>query len=382
MGIGGDSSSAGDQTPTPVPAPEEDSGLVVVNIRGPKGIRFSVNTNLESTVEEFKPLVAQNCDIPANEMRLIYKGRIIKGETTLISYGVQANQSVDMVHRLPRDSSAPMTNVSSLHPDVEQVMNENPRLIKEMMNAPGVQCLLSYPELFRKLLMSNPIMLEIIDENPDIEQMINDPVTFCQMLETIRNPELTREVLRIIDLTKRKIESSPMKYNKIIRRYEEAQQQGQLLNDIAEAYDDDIDTGNYQTTQTEADASSYGPNTTPLPNPWTDEYRMIRGSLMNHLQNPAVSGSSNQLLELQQSPQQATQESPQTSSSSDAQSSALPSSVSSMAVLPEEPYETQLSQLREMGFLDTQENIRALRATDGNVDAAVELLLKQKNKAL
>ncbi|GAB2267548.1 Ubiquitin domain-containing protein DSK2a [Dionaea muscipula] len=44
-------------------------------------------------------------------------------------------------------------------------------------------------------------------------------------------------------------------------------------------------------------------------------------------------------------------------------------------VPPEELYATQLSQLQEMGFFDTQENIRALQATHGNVHAAVERLL-------
>lgn len=41
----------------------------------------------------------------------------------------------------------------------------------------------------------------------------------------------------------------------------------------------------------------------------------------------------------------------------------------------EELYATQLSQLQEMGFFDAQENIQALRATAGNVHAAVERLL-------
>ncbi|KAK4340719.1 hypothetical protein RND71_039220 [Anisodus tanguticus] len=44
-------------------------------------------------------------------------------------------------------------------------------------------------------------------------------------------------------------------------------------------------------------------------------------------------------------------------------------------VPPEELYATQLTQLQEMGFFDTQENIRALTATAGNVHAAVERLL-------
>jgi ubiquilin len=44
-------------------------------------------------------------------------------------------------------------------------------------------------------------------------------------------------------------------------------------------------------------------------------------------------------------------------------------------VPPEELYAAQLTQLREMGFIDTAENIQALVATAGNVHAAVERLL-------
>lgn len=53
----------------------------------------------------------------------------------------------------------------------------------------------------------------------------------------------------------------------------------------------------------------------------------------------------------------------------------ISSCVYSFPVPPEELYATQLSQLQEMGFFDTQENIRALSATAGNVHAAVERLL-------
>jgi ubiquilin len=49
--------------------------------------------------------------------------------------------------------------------------------------------------------------------------------------------------------------------------------------------------------------------------------------------------------------------------------------MSKFAVPPEELYATQLAQLQEMGFFDTQENVRALAATAGNVHAAVERLL-------
>lgn len=41
---------------------------------------------------------------------------------------------------------------------------------------------------------------------------------------------------------------------------------------------------------------------------------------------------------------------------------------------PEEIYATQLGQLNAMGLWDAQKNIRALRSTGGNVEAAIELI--------
>jgi ubiquilin len=41
---------------------------------------------------------------------------------------------------------------------------------------------------------------------------------------------------------------------------------------------------------------------------------------------------------------------------------------------PEEIYATQLGQLSAMGLWDSAKNIRALRSTGGNVEAAIELL--------
>ena len=48
------------------------------------------------------------------------------------------------------------------------------------------------------------------------------------------------------------------------------------------------------------------------------------------------------------------------------------------APAPEIRYANQLSQLCDMGFLDTEANLRALVATGGNVNAAVERLFSQQ----
>ena len=63
-------------------------GGVTVHVRCSNGSKFSVQISLESTVRAFKAVLSQNCDIPAEQQRLIYKGRILKEDQTLESYGI------------------------------------------------------------------------------------------------------------------------------------------------------------------------------------------------------------------------------------------------------------------------------------------------------
>lgn len=65
----------------------EGEEAVAVNVRCSSGSKFTVRTSLDSTIEAFKALLAQNCDVPADQQRLIYKGRILKDDQTLLSYG-------------------------------------------------------------------------------------------------------------------------------------------------------------------------------------------------------------------------------------------------------------------------------------------------------
>ena len=64
-----------------------EEGGVVINVRCSNGTKFTVRTSLESTVGVFKSVLARNCDVPADQQRLIYKGRILKDDQTLLSYG-------------------------------------------------------------------------------------------------------------------------------------------------------------------------------------------------------------------------------------------------------------------------------------------------------
>ncbi|GKE84779.1 ubiquitin domain-containing protein DSK2a-like protein [Tanacetum coccineum] len=65
-----------------------EGGEINLNIRCSNGNKFSIRSSVRSSVVDFKDLLAQNCDVPANQQRLIYKGRILKDDQTLDSYDV------------------------------------------------------------------------------------------------------------------------------------------------------------------------------------------------------------------------------------------------------------------------------------------------------
>ncbi|XP_031254821.1 ubiquitin domain-containing protein DSK2a-like [Pistacia vera] len=550
MGPEGDSNSNSNDS---VRGGEGDG--VAINIRCANGSKFTVRTSLESTVEAFKAVLAKNCDVPAAQQRLIYKGRILKDDQTLQSYGLEADHNVHLVrgfapatpvssavsanaetpntapsvtHGVGSDGSGGLGGASlgeSLFPglglnalggddpagllgpgnpameQMRQQLMQDPNMITEMMNLPPIQNLMNSPELMRSLIMNSPQMRDIVDRNPELAHILNDPGILQQTLEAARNPELMREMMRNTDRAMSNIESSPEGFNMLRRMYENVQEPflnattlsgnagndsrsnpfAALLGNQGGAQPRDV-SNNPPATGSETATGLTAPNTNPLPNPWgnsgggtetnatagsnpadamglgtggfgglvlpgTDQ--MVSGmpdiSQLNQLlQNPAISqmmqsllsnpqymnqilnpnseqggmfNLNNQMREIMQNPnllhqlsspetmqqmlamqqsilsqvnrQQSTQQPAQTGATTGPNNTELEMLMNMFSGLgvggssipnqpdvpPEELYATQLSQLQEMGFFDTQENIRALRATSGNVHAAVERLL-------
>ncbi|KAH0687933.1 hypothetical protein KY290_019594 [Solanum tuberosum] len=248
-------------------------GGVTINIRCSSGTKFSVQVSLDSTVGSFKSILAQQANIPAEQQRLIYKGRILKDEQTLESYGLEADHTVHLVRGsppAPSANSASATNVGGPNtaqnaprnaasdaggpfpgsglgasmfpglgsggggglfgaglPDFEQVqqqLTQNPDMMRDMMNMPLVQNLMNNPETIRNLIMNNPQMREIMDRNPELAHVLNDPATLRQTMEAARNPELMREMMRNTDRAMSNIESSPEGFNMLRRMYENVQE--------------------------------------------------------------------------------------------------------------------------------------------------------------
>ena len=85
--MGGGGEAAGGEPAGGEPAA---AAAATLHIRGTSGNKFAVRADLGATVGDFKAVVAESCDVPAPQQRLIYKGRILKDDQTLASYGACA----------------------------------------------------------------------------------------------------------------------------------------------------------------------------------------------------------------------------------------------------------------------------------------------------
>ncbi|THU65738.1 hypothetical protein C4D60_Mb05t06800 [Musa balbisiana] len=471
-----DSAEAGGGPPT-----------VTVHVRCTDGSKISVRTALDSTVGAFKAVVAGSSDVPAEQQRLIYKGRILKDDQTLVSYGVESDHTIHLVRAAAPSATSANTAAGnqgasatsnsnsasgfggSLFPgmsvngdagsgtaslfgtgipeldQMQQQLAQNPNIMTEIMNMPAIQNIINNPDIIQNLFMNNPQLREIIDRNPDLAHVLNDPSTLRQTMEAARNPELMREMMRNTDRAMSNIESSPEGFNMLRRMYETVQEP--FLNATTMGGDLGGDAGSNpfaallgsqaaaqgrersinSTTGSEPTTGS-APNTDPLPNPWGTNTggpqpvntssnpastpgapvlnglgsldlenmvgRMQDSSLLSQvLQNPAMMQMMQNLLSDPQYVNQVLNFNPNVRSLLESNGMLNNTGLEflmnmfgglgtgGLGVPPtsnvpaEELYATQLSQLQEMGFFDTQENIRALTATAGNVHAAVERLL-------
>ncbi|KAE9612902.1 hypothetical protein Lal_00027306 [Lupinus albus] len=327
-----------------------NGGAVGINIRCSNGSKFKVQINLDSTVGSFKEIVARNCDIPADQQRLIYKGRILKDDQTLKSYGLEVDHTIHLVRGFAPGNTTGGTNTGSANtavnntsgtganeggslggpgvgaslfpglginglggsglfgegfPDLEQMQQpflSNPNIVREIMNTPAMQNLINNPEIVRNLIMNNPQMQELVDRNPELAHILNDPSTLRQTLEATRNPEIMREMMRNTDRAMSNIESSPEGFNMLRRMYENVQEP--FLNATTMGGNTGSGNASILGTQggqvrnlstnpstTSSEATSPVPNTNPLPNPWSSTGT---GVAQNNTRRPTTGGDARQ----------------------------------------------------------------------------------------
>lgn len=172
-----------------------------------------------ATVFDLKQKIAEQLSVPATQQRLIYKGRVLKDESTLENYDIQNEHTVHMVKGAAPAGSTPTpapTNTASSFaspqanafgappafgapqqqnnpmgmfgglppmgpggmPDMSRMQEQlmrNPEMMRQVMSSPMMENLLNNPDMLRNMMMSNPQMQAMMDANPQMRHVLNDP---------------------------------------------------------------------------------------------------------------------------------------------------------------------------------------------------------------
>lgn len=245
--------------------------MVNLNVKTTAGKKFSVDVALDSSVLKCKELLVAPTDVPVALQRLIYKGKVLKDDQTLESYGIQSEDTIYFVKGSTRPArpatdtpaassttatpiftSAPVgapppaanpfnlfgadtTNANNGNmfgnfmtaPNMQQMqqqMMENPEMVRQMMDSPMMQNILSNPDIMRNIMQSNPAMQQLMEQNPQLSHIMNDPELLRQSMEAMRNPAAMREMMRNQDTALRNIESHPEGFNALRRMYHDVQE--------------------------------------------------------------------------------------------------------------------------------------------------------------
>lgn len=323
--------AANEENPKPIEADndeEKEMATITVHVKTPKE-KKSISVGDKSSVKDFKAKIAPEFNnTPVEQLCLIFSGKIMKDHETLETHNIKDGMTVHLVIRSGGTSggssnqeanSAPppqqpqsnpsqtpfglggigglpgMSNLglgSANFMEMQQRMQEgimnNPDFMRQIMDSPLTQSLMSNPEIVRGLVQSNPQMRQLIERNPEVGHMLNNPDILRQTMEIARNPAMLQELMRNQDRAMSNLESLPGGQSALQRMYRDIQEP--MLN----AAQDQFSSNPFQALGGQAENSSQptGENSAPLPNPWGGSASSTSGSTST-TNSTSGSGSSN-----------------------------------------------------------------------------------------
>ncbi|KAK9718737.1 hypothetical protein K7432_005282 [Basidiobolus ranarum] len=371
---------------------------ITINIKCSNETKYSVAIDTEKTVLELKEAIAEKSDTPAERQRLIFSGRVLKDADTVESYKIADGNTIHMVRgaapgqQTPR-AAAPQptteqqpsnpTTVPDSQPDSQQNANPMaafgnmfgggdglgafggmggfgaggmggfgagaggmPPMDPSMMNA-----LFSNPEVMSSMstLFQNPQFVEHMLSNspqfqnlpPEMRGMINTP-QFRQMLS---DPNMLRNMFQMTQSLGGMGGGMGGGFGGMnnFGGFGGAPNAGVTSPTTPEAPRSGTDSSN-ATNPTSPNSGAANPFGMYNPSGGASPFGADPAAALSMLQQMMGGAASPQAQQQNQQP-------------------------------PEERFQVQLQQLNEMGFWDASKNIRALLATGGNVNSAVEWLL-------
>lgn len=310
---------------------------MIVNIQASHDKKFPLEVDGGETAVELKEKISSVQGVPAEEIRLIFSGRILKDTDTVESLRIAEGNTVHMVRsaKVKPASSAtsvpPSVSPQATRPAIPPTNNSTPAMASPAINRPAQISPNSMAQMLNAAGMGAGMgggMEGGMDlaNNPMMSTILSNPEMMRQTMEMMAaNPQLLQTAMQMNPA----FQNAPPHVQQLMQRPE-------FLRMVMEITMAQAQQGNTQT----------GANPFAMPHSGTQgtEGAEFQQNLPYMQTLEALMGGQ-----------------PPVSTSNEP---------------PEVRFQTQLQQLTDMGFYDPDANIRALLATGGNVNLAIERLLQ------
>lgn len=361
-----------------------ESNSININVKY-KTETFKISTPPNATIQQIKEKLEANLKCPPINQKLIYKGKILDNSSTLHTYNIDNDHTIiafcttpeekpkvpDITPVLPPMNAGgitygnpfgiPTTAPSTLGGQNDYANMFNNPFFKNMINQ-----IADNPQLMQNMIDSNPSLKAEYDSNP-------------QMKEALSNPEMIRAMLspEYMQMAQNLLQNS-------------GQQKGFAMGGTPGSFpmpgDSHQNTSPNSTQPTNSQPINTQPN--PInPNPNTGNFMNPLFGLYNNPLPNQGNQPTNPLMNMYNPMMNPMWQNYMNSLNASQQPMPTMPTVPTVPIAPtvaaninyNEVYSAQLKQMKEMGFINDEVNIDALKKTSGNVNAAVEFLLNMLN---
>ncbi|XP_028637958.1 ubiquilin-like protein [Grammomys surdaster] len=219
--------------PAGVPADGNISpGVIRVIVKTPGNQNIFIVAD-DISVRQFKEKLSAHFKCQMEQLVLVFMGRLLKDHDTLSHRGITDGQTIHVVikskhgsrsldhsfrnlltnnpchqDRDPKGNSSTVcqsagmseTKVDSsllVEPEAQGPEVGSPEHIAQILENLCVQRLLSSIDFMNQLPPEHPYMQELIQQNPEVSHLLDNPETLCQTLELARHLAIIQEIMQI-----------------------------------------------------------------------------------------------------------------------------------------------------------------------------------------
>ncbi|CAD6184211.1 unnamed protein product [Caenorhabditis auriculariae] len=258
---------------------EDQLDNITLNAKTPTQT-YTVKVRETTTISELKDkLIEIIPNATKEQLCVIYTGKILKDPETVTQHKIGNGHTVHIVVRSGQRAQPPPANPSAAAPAEPQIprgglpqmgdLMNNRDIMRQMLDTPLFQSMMNNQDLMRNILSSSPEVQRLIENNPEVGHLLNDPNIMRQTMEMIRNPNMFQEMMRNHDIAIRNLQGIPGGEAALERLYQDVQEP--LLNSATSTLGGNpFASLRNQNAEAESRSQRAGvENTEALPNPWS-----------------------------------------------------------------------------------------------------------------